>query len=81
MKRSSACSVMYNDVIYIVVTILLTFKPSLVALKLFIKNNVQRKSIISYRQYTESYRHNQTLINSLRHTLSESTFVFYSSSV
>ena len=28
--------------------------------ELLIKNNVLRKLIISYRQYTESYRHNQT---------------------
>ena len=26
----------------------------------FVKNNVIRKLIISYRQYPESYRHNQT---------------------
>ena len=29
-------------------------------LKGFFKNNVLRKLIISYRQYTEFYRHNQT---------------------
>ena len=35
---------------------------------------------ISYRQYPESLKHNQAYVNSLRHTVSESTFVFYSSS-
>ena len=38
--------------------------------------------MISYRQYPESYRHNhQTLINSLRYIVLESTFILYSSSV
>ena len=48
----------------------------------FIKNNALRKFIISYKQYTESYIGTiKPMINNLRHTVSESTFVFYSSSV
>ena len=36
---------------------------------IFIKNNVLKKLIISYRQYTESYRHIKLLINSQRNTV------------